>query len=131
VIETMGNALTNIGNGSLEPAPVARWADSKHFTAPAAPVPGKPHRAMAFIKPGPHEPMSPQPGAALGAHGSLRPLIPAPQLNETLDYNGNEQYQWNALCGFYPLCQGGKSDRNTLSPFPTNLIHSFRTVDIN
>ncbi|GLI32568.1 hypothetical protein DAMNIGENAA_00010 [Desulforhabdus amnigena] len=64
----------------------------------AAAVPGKPDRLRASIKPGLYEAMAPQARATLGAYQVLGPLIPTPELNETLDCNAYEQYQWNALC---------------------------------
>jgi hypothetical protein len=118
----MGKALADIGNRSLEPAPVTDWANSEHFAAMAASIPGKPDCAGAPIKPCRYEPMPPQARATFGAYLVSGPLILMPKLNETLDCNAHEQYHWSALCGVSPLCSGVKGVAITLYPIshPSN-----------
>lgn len=116
----MGKALTNIGNGGLESAPIARGTDPENLPASAAAVAGKPDCLRTSVKPGRNKPMAPQPPAALRANCHLGPLAKPAQLRQTLDGKVQEQYQGSVLREFYSRCLGGKGWSSTL--YPISLI---------
>lgn len=116
----MGKALTDIGNGGLESAPIARGTDPEHLPASAAAVAGKPDCLRTSVKPGRNKPMAPQAPAALRANCHLGPLAKAAQLKQTLDGKVQEQYQGSVLGEFYSPCLGGKGWSSTL--YPISLI---------
>ena len=115
--DAMSNALTDIGNGGLEPAPVADGADPEYFPAIPTTIPAQPDSLGTFVEPGEGEPVAPQTPPALRAHFHLGPLILTPELKETLDGNVQGKYQGSVLCEFYSLCSGVKGDAALFTPF--------------
>jgi hypothetical protein len=125
--EAMSNALTDIGNRGLEPAPIADRTDPEHSPATPTTIPGQPDRLRTFVEPGRGEPVAPKTPPALRANFHLGPLIPAPELKETLDGNVQWQYQGSVLCEFYSLCSGVKGGWVTLYP----VLSSFQLNSCN